>query len=214
MDDDSIINSFHKLYYSNGARTWNNTFWLSIPVLKCVSDLWIFQEIIYEKRPDIIIESGTGNGGGTLFLASICDLINNGKIISIDLENNNHLDNLPKHNRIKYITGSSISKDTINIVKELVNGKHTNNIMVILDSDHHKEHVLNELKIYCQFVTKGNYIIVEDTNLSGHPMPTDFLGPNEAVEEFLKENKDFTIDTSRHKFYLSFNINGYLKKIK
>lgn len=85
--------------------------------------------------------------------------------------------------------------------------------MVILDSDHHKNHVLQELNIYSKLIAKDNYIIVEDTNLSGHPNHTDFEGPMEAIEEFLKTNKNFSIDESKHKFYLSFNINGYLKRI-
>ena len=88
-------------------------------------------------------------------------------------------------------------------------------VMVILDSDHHKEHVLNELRIYGKFVTKESYIIVEDTNINGHPVYPDFgPGPMEAVEEFLRENKNFVIDKTREKFYLTFNPRGYLKKIE
>lgn len=208
--EDEIVERFHKLYYSNGERTWSgNTSWLGHKVLKCPPDLWIYQEIIFQNKPDIIIETGTGKGGGTLFLASICDLINHGKIISVDLENTNHKEDLPQHNRIIYITGSSTSDDTINQIKIKENDK----VMVILDSDHHKNHVLQELNIYSKLATKDNYIIVEDTNLSGHPNHTDFEGPMEAIEEFLKTNQNFIIDESKHKFYLSFNINGYLKKI-
>ncbi len=210
--ENEIVDNFHKLYYSNGGRTWSgNTSWLGYKVLKCPLDLWIYQEIIYETKPDIIIEIGTGNGGTTHFLASICDFIKHGKIISIDLENTNHILNLPKHNRITYITGSSISEDTMNKVEKLTNKK--DKIMAIVDSDHHKNHVLRELDIYGHFVTKENYIIVEDTNLN-HPNITDFEGPMEAIEEFLKTNQDFIIDESKHKFYLTFNPRGYLKRIK
>jgi cephalosporin hydroxylase len=210
--EDEIVEQFHKLYYSNGGRTWSgNTSWLGYKVLKCPLDLFIYQEIIYETKPDIIIETGTGNAGTTLFLASICDFINYGKVISIDTENTNHESYLPSHKRITYITGLSTSEDTINKVKSLTNEK--NKIMVILDSDHHKNHVLSELNIYSSLVTKDNYLVVEDTNLSGHPMPTDFEGPMEAIEEFMKTNQDFIIDESKHKFYLTFNPNGYLKRI-
>lgn len=208
-----LVEQFHKLYYSNGDRTWSgNTSWLGYKILKCPFDLWIYQEIIFQNKPNIIIETGTGNGGGTLFLASICDIVNHGNIISIDTENTNHYTDIPKHTRIMYITGSSTSEDTINQFKSLINEK--DKIMVILDSDHHKNHVLRELDIYGQFVTKDNYMIVEDTNLSNHPNPTDFEGPMEAIEEFLKINQNFTIDESKHKFYLTFNPNGYLKRIK
>jgi len=212
MSEKDIVEQFHRLYYSNGCRTWSgNTSWLGYKVLKCPLDLFIYQEIIYETKPDIIIETGTGNGGGTLFLASICDFMNHGKVVSIDLENTNHKADLPQHKRITYITGSSISEDTINQFKILTNDY--DKIMVILDSDHHKDYVLKELNIYSKLVTKDNYIVVEDTNLSGHPNPTDFEGPMESIEEFLHTNKDFIIDISKHKFYLSFNINGYLKRI-
>lgn len=213
-----IVDQFHKLYYSNGGRTWSgNTSWLGIKTLKCPFDLWIYQEIIYDTRPDIIIETGTGDGGTTRFLATICDFINHGKVISIDLENTNHKSYLPKHNRIIYITGSSISQSTIDQIKSFSISNRSPNkeckIMVILDSDHHKNHVLSELNIYSSFITQQNYIIVEDTNLN-HPNPTDFEGPMEAIEEFLKTNKNFVIDESKHKFYLTFNPRGYLKRIK
>lgn len=214
-----IVEQFHKLYYSNGGRTWSgNTFWLGYQTLKCPLDMWIYQEIIYETKPDIIIETGTGDGGTTRFLATICDFINHGKVISIDLENTNHISYLPKHKRIAYITGSSISQSTIDQIKNFsisISNRSQNKeckIMVILDSDHHKSHVLQELNIYQSFITKDNYIIVEDTNLN-HPNPTDFEGPMEAVEEFLKTNQNFIIDYSKHKFYLTFNPNGYLKRI-
>jgi len=210
--DNKIVEQFHKLYYSNGGRTWSgNTHWLGYKVLKCPPDLWIYQEIIFQNKPDIIIETGTGNGGGTLFLASICDFIDHGKIVSVDIENTNHDADLPRHKRIAYITGSSTSEDIITQIKSLIN--ENDKIMVILDSDHHKNHVLDELNIYSKLVTKNSYLIVEDTNLSGHPNYTDFEGPMEAIEEFLNTNQNFIIDESKHKFYLSFNINGYLKKI-
>ncbi len=210
--EDQIVEQFHKLYYSNGSRTWSgNTSWLGINTLKCPLDLFIYQEIIYETNPDIIIETGTGSGGTTHFLASICNFINHGKVISIDTENTNHKSHLPNHQRITYITGSSISENIIDQIKSIIREK--DKLMVILDSDHHKNHVLQELNIYSQFISKENYLIVEDTNIN-HPNPTNFEGPMEAIEEFLKTNSNFIIDESKHKFYLTFNPRGYLKRIK
>ncbi len=81
-----IIDGFHTLYYYNSYRTWQNTFWLGVPVMKCPLDLWQYQEIIYELKPDIIIECGTARAGGALFLASVCDLVNHGSVITIDIE--------------------------------------------------------------------------------------------------------------------------------
>jgi cephalosporin hydroxylase len=87
--------------------------------------------------------------------------------------------------------------------------------MVVLDSDHSRDHVLNELKAYSPLVTKGNYLIVEDTNLNGHPVhPSIGPGPMEAVTDFLRYNDEYQIDKERERFYITFNPNGYLKKIK
>ena len=208
----NIVNRFHKLYYDSPifGKTWENTFWFGVPVFKCPLDLWIYQEIMFEIKPDVIIECGTADGGSALFLASICDLINNGNVITMDIEDKGIK---PKHKRIKYLLGSSTSKEIVEKVRSLV--KNGDKVMVILDSDHHKEHVLNELKIYSKFVTKRSYLIVEDTNINGHPVVPSFgLGPMEAVEEFLKENKNFAVDKSKEKFYITFNPKGYLQKIK
>lgn len=149
-------------------------------------------------------------GGSALFLASICDLINNGKVITIDIEDR---EGKPKHERIIYLNGSSVSQNIVEKVKSLISKR--DKVMVVLDSDHCKEHVLNELRIYGEFVTKNSYIIVEDTNLNGYPVVSDFgPGPMEAVEQFLDECKDFIIDKEREKLLLTFNPRGYLKRIR
>ena len=143
-----------------------------------------------------------------MYLASLLDLVNNGEIITIDIK---EYEGRPKHKRIKYLLGSSTSKEIVEQIKKLVNEK--NRILVILDSDHHKDHVINELRIYSELVTEGSYIIVEDTNINGHPVYYDFgSGPMEAVEEFLLKNKNFIENASREKFYVTFNPKGYLKK--
>jgi cephalosporin hydroxylase len=208
----NIVDQFHKFYYDAHifGGTWANTYWLGVPTEKCPLDLWIYQEIIFEVKPDVIIECGTGGGGSALFLANMCDLVDNGRVISIDIE---YREDRPKHERITYLIGSSTSEEIVRKVEGLIG--EGDKVMVILDSDHHKEHVLKELKIYSKFVTKGSYLIVEDTNINGHPVAPDFgPGPMEAVEEFLKENKSFIIDKTREKFYLTFNPKGYLKRIK
>jgi cephalosporin hydroxylase len=206
----NIIDHFHRLYYESGDQTWKNTFWLGIQTEKCPLDLWIYQEIIFEIRPDVIIESGTYNGGSALFLASLCDLMGKGQMISIDIERK---ENRPKHDRIIYLLGSSTSKEITEAIQNFI--RNNDQVLVILDSDHNKDHVLRELEIYSQFVTKGSYIIVEDTNINGHPVDPEFgPGPREAVEEFLEKNNNFIIDGSREKFYLTFDPGGYLKRIK
>ena len=209
---EDIINKFHMLFYRARLEggTWKNMYWLGIHILKNPLDLWIFQEIIFNLKPDVIIETGTKYGGSALYLASLCDLINNGRIITIDIEDQK---GKPVHNRMEYLLGSSTSELISDQVKKQI--KNNEKVLVILDSDHSKEHVLNELRIYSSLVSKGSYIIVEDTHLNGNPIDPLFgPGPMEAVHEFLKENKNFEIDYTKEKFYMTWNRNGYLKRIK
>jgi len=202
-----FIDEFHKFYVYSGII--GRTKWMGINVLKIPFDLWVYQEIIYEKRPDVIIDSGTGWGGTTLFLANICDWLKKGKIISVDIVSAKR----PIHPRIKYLLGSSVSDNITKSVGKLI--KKGEKVMAILDSDHRKEYVLKEMEVYSRFVTKGNYLIVEDTNVNGHPVYTDHgPGPWEAVMEFLKRNNNFKIDKSREKFFITQNPNGYLLKVR
>ena len=205
-----IVDNFHKLYYQTLGRTWKNTFWLNVPCQKCPLDLWVYQELILDLRPDVIIESGTGTGGSALFLASCCELLKNGRVITIDIDDQ---PNRPVHRRVTYLSGSSISEQILQQIRRFIN--QTDKVIVILDSEHTKEYVLQELRIYSELVTIGSYLIVEDSNVNGHPVMSDFgPGPMEAIREFLKHNENFVIDRTKEKFYLTFNPCGYLKKLR
>jgi len=214
MLEKSIVDQFCNLFYDSfifgKSSIKTRMFWLGIPTRKCPTDFWIYQEIIFELKPDVIIECGTASGGSALFLASMCDLVDNGKVITVDIED---IKGKPSHKRIQYLLGSSTSIEVVRQVRKLIT--HRDKVMVILDSDHHKEHVLSELRIYSKMVTKGSYLIVEDTVFNGHPVHPEFgPGPMEAIDEFLKGNKDFVIDTDREKLILTFNPKGYLRKVK
>jgi cephalosporin hydroxylase len=205
-----IIDSFTKLYYHARPRIWNNTFWFGIRVGKCPSDMWTYQEILFDVKPDVIIECGTGTGGSALFLAHHCDLIGKGRIISIDIADQA---DKRQHERIARIQGSSVADETLREIRRSL--KDTDRVLVILDSDHTKQHVLHELNCYCGLVSVGSYIVVEDTIIGGHPVkPRRWPGPMEAIDEFLKTHSEFVIDKSREKFLLTFNRNGYLKRVR
>lgn len=206
MPKDDVVGRFHKLYYDSNVfgKTWGDTTFLGVKTLKCPLDLWLYQEIIHETRPDLIVETGTRFGGSSLFLASHCEMIGHGRVLSIDIED---VPDRPAHPRLTYWRGSSTSPEALEQIRE------RNNILVILDSDHKKEHVLTELKMYSPFIPKGGYIIAEDTNLNGHPVdPGHGPGPWEAVEEFLAENPKFSRDPRGDKFYLTFNPGGILRR--
>ena len=214
LDSSSIIDNFHLLYASNHKQTYDNTYWMGVRSMKCPLDLWIYQEILFKTKPDIIIETGTNEGGTTLFLANIFDTMVNGEIITIDISSPN---NKPEHKRIHYIQGDATSEKTTTKVQQLID-KFTNNsnkkIMVILDDEHSLNHVFQEMEIYGKFVTPGNYLIVEDTSMGGHPVwPELEGGPMESVEKYMKTYSDFEIDSAQEKFLLTFNPKGYLKKI-
>jgi cephalosporin hydroxylase len=202
-----LTNQFHKLYY-DASDTWTGLKWLGVQTQKFPGDLWVYQEIITEVRPDWIIESGTNQGGSALFLASVCDAVGHGRVISIDIEAPR---SPPQHPRLEYITGSSTSTAVLNQLHERL--AQTAKVMVMLDSDHSFEHVLQELRLYSDLVTAGSYLIVEDTNLAGHPVKTYLSdGPFEAVKEFQATDRRFSIDHSREKFFLTFNPSGFLRR--
>lgn len=208
--DQTIIADFQDLYLRaipNNALVLRQTRWMNVPCFKLPSDLWIYQEIIHEVKPDLIIETGTFLGGSTLFMAHMLDIIGKGQIISIDIQKLPR----PSHPRIQYVTGSS---SDAGFIQEILADDRSEKRMVILDSDHHKLHVLQEMNLLSNYVTLGSYLIVEDTNMSQYPSHSDFgAGPDEAITEFLETNAEFVQDHSREKFLMSFNKNGYLKRI-
>jgi cephalosporin hydroxylase len=204
-----IVGRFHELYFAEYSRTVADTFWLGLQTQKCPLDLWIYQEILSERRPGLIVETGTSFGGSAFFLASVCDLLDHGRVITIDVRDFEH--GRPEHSRIEYRKGSSVAPEIVAAVRESV--EEDERVMVILDSDHRKDHVLAELRAYASIVTPGDYLIVEDTNVNGNPVLPDFgPGPMEAVDEFLAGDEAFEVDESREKFFLSFNPRGYLRR--
>ncbi len=205
-----VIRAFHQLYFNSKVAD-NNTFFFGKPILKNPLDLWVFQEIIYELMPDVIIETGTHKGGSALYYASLCDLLGKGRIISVDVKDWGELQN---HNRITYLRGSAISQEITGRIAKMIGPGEK--VLVFLDDDHVTKHVLQELQTYGKFVTKGSYMICEDTMLGGNPVKPEYgdPGPMEAVRLFLQENQDFVADLKREKFYFSFNHNGYLKKVR
>jgi cephalosporin hydroxylase len=206
----ALTDQFHKLFYASHKRGqgWAGTFWLGRRALKCPLDLWVYQELLFELRPDWVIETGTAFGGTALFLASILELLGGGRVVTIEL---NPETDPPEHPRLECLTGSSTSAKIVSEVKKRVRAGEK--ALVILDSDHSRDHVAAELEAYAPLVGPGGYLIVEDTNLNGHPVePEHGPGPAEAVAEFLASHPEFEADASREKFLLTFNPGGWLRR--
>jgi cephalosporin hydroxylase len=197
----------HNVFY---AADWHSrAFWLGSQALKNPLDLWVYQEIVFETRPELIVETGTYRGGSALYLASICDLLGSGDVLSIDIEPMR--EDYPEHPRITYLTGrSSTHPDVLADVRSRAEGRRT---MIVLDSDHSQAHVEAELEAYAPIVPVGCYLIVEDSNIG--QIRKDLLpGPLQAVEAFLTKTDEFEIDREREKFLITFNPGGYLRRVR
>ncbi len=162
-----------------------------------------------ETRPELIVETGTYRGGSAFFLASICDLLGAGEVVSIDIEPLR--DDYPAHPRVTYLGGrSSTDPEVVAEVRGRAREKRT---LVVLDSDHSQAHVEAELAAYADLVPVGCYLIVEDSNIG--QIRKDLLpGPLEAIDVFLAGTDAFEIDRSREKFLITFNPSGYLRRVR
>lgn len=211
-EETEVVRRFHDLYYrrwwDQGADTINLS-WFGHHVQKCPFDLWMYQELIVRTRPDFVLETGTWRGGSALYFATVFDHVGHGRVITVD---NTVQPDRPEHSRISYITGSSVAPDVVAQVREEL-GSHR--VMIVLDSDHRAEHVYDELITYSPLVQTGDYLIVEDTNINGHPTLHEFgPGPMEALDRFLSECDEFVIDRRCERFLLTLYPRGYLKRTK
>jgi cephalosporin hydroxylase len=205
--DRAAVSRAHDVLYLSDA--WTEARWLGAQALKNPLDLWVYQEIMVETRPELIVETGTYRGGSAFFLASICDLLGAGEIVSIDVEPVRA--DYPSHPRITYLGGrSSTDPGVVATVRERAAGRPT---LVVLDSDHSQAHVEAELAVYAELVPVGGYVIVEDSNIG--QIRKDLLpGPLEAIETFLARTDGFEIDRRREKFLITFNPSGYLRRVR
>jgi cephalosporin hydroxylase len=205
--DTEVQRRFARLSYERADETWRNTTWLGVPTWKVPSDLWIYQELIVRMRPDFIVETGTAYGGSARYLASVCDGIEHGRVITVDTQK---FEDRPEHPRIEYVFGSSTDPA---FLADLRTRTYGHSLMVILDSDHRKQHVLHELLAYGELVPPGHYLIVEDTNVNGHPVfPSHGPGPWEAVTEFLAFNSNYEVDRSCERLLHTANPRGFLRR--
>jgi len=206
--DRAAVSRAHDVLYLSDA--WTEATWLGAQALKNHLDLWVYQEILAETRPELVVETGTYRGGSAFFLASVCDLLGVGEVVSIDVEPVR--DDYPAHPRITYLGGrSSTDPDVVAEVRGRAAGKR---VLVILDSDHSQAHVEAELAVYAPLVPVGCYVIVEDSNIGR--IRKDLLpGPLEAIETFLAtaSGSGFEIDRAREKFLITFNPSGYLRRV-
>ncbi len=210
IDKELTKQDFHQIYYDSNVWSGPTTF-LGLPILKCPMDLWMYQQIIHKVKPKVIIETGTHYGASAYWLLCCMNMsgIKNKMVITIDIEQKITF----KEPEITQIIGKSTHPDAVYTCMNVV-GQLGGPVMVILDSDHSKESVLAELNLYAKFVTSGSYLIVEDTNINGHPVCEEWGdGPKEALDEWILENqKWFEVDRECEQFMVTFNPGGYLRR--
>ena len=206
--------------------TYNFT-WMGRPIIKFPTDMIVQQEIMWKLKPDLIIETGIAHGGSILFSASMIEMMGvDGEVVAVDIDIRDHNKKLikkhPMYKRVTMYEGSSVDPKIIDKIKKHVKNKKC--VMVILDSNHSHNHVLEELKMYTPFITVGSYCILPDTFIEFFPSgyssnhnkrPWDVgNNPYTAMKAFLKKNKNFSIDKSwSNKGVITETIDGYLKKI-
>ena len=206
------------------AKYSYNFFWMGRPIIQHPQDMMAMQEIIWNVKPDLIIETGIARGGSLIMYASFLEALGKGQVLGIDVDIREHnKKEILKHPMSKRITlreGSSVSAEMAAEVGKIAAGHEA--VLVVLDSNHTHQHVLQELEYYAPLVTRGSYCVVYDTIIED--LPDHLLqdrpwrrgdSPKTAVWEFLSWNDDFVIDREmENKLIITAAPDGYLKKIK
>ncbi|MHA6196512.1 cephalosporin hydroxylase family protein [Pseudomonas wadenswilerensis] len=212
-------------FYNKSARhkyTYHFS-WMGRPIIQLPQDMLAMQEIIWQVKPDLVIECGIAHGGSILYYASLLELQGHGEVLGIDLDirphNREAIESHPMCKRVSMIQGSSIDPAVVEQVRALAEGKK---VIVVLDSNHTHEHVLAELRAYGPLVSPGSYCVVMDTVVED--MPADAFpdrpwgvgdNPKTAVWAWLKETSDFEIDQQmQDKLLITVARDGYLRRVR
>ena len=197
--------------------------WLGLPIIQMPTDIVLMQEIIWETRPQVIVETGVARGGSVIFYSSMLQLLGSGKVVAVDIDIREHnrkaIENHPLADRVVLLEGSSIDPAVVERVRDAIG--EAARVMVVLDSHHSHAHVLNELRLYSPMVTSGQFLIVADTLVEDLPIqehrprpwgPGD--NPKTAVDAFIAEQPEtFAVDEfSNDKLLLTSSRGGYLRR--
>lgn len=199
-----------------------NFSWMGRPIIQFPQDMMAMQEILWSVKPDLVIEAGVAHGGSILYYASLLELIGHGEVLGVDIDirphNREAIESHPMSRRVRLLQGSSIEAATIDQVRALAHGKRA---VVVLDSNHTHDHVLAELRAYAPLVCQGGYCVVMDTLIED--MPARLVGdrpwglgnnPKTAVQQFLRESRDFEIDADlESKLLITVAPSGYLRRV-
>ena len=205
----TVIDAFHRAWYAS-PNTHAFTFYEGVPILKNPMDLWVYQEIIWDIKPTLIVETGTAYGASALYFARQLDRVGVGAVVSVDVE---PATSLPPHPRVSYVTGSSVDPKVVAAIRTCAQAHPR--VMVVLDSDHGQDHVLAELEAYGGLETPGQFLVVEDTNINGRPVPVDWKGgpgPGPGVDAWLPQHPEFERALLAERYMLTCHPGGWLRR--
>ena len=187
--------------------TWDSKYvysfaWMGRPIIQLPEDMVRLQEVIWALKPDVLVETGVAHGGSLIFYASLFEAMGKGRVIGVDIEirphNRTAIEAHPMKKRIELIEGSSTAPDVVAQVKAQI--KPGESVLVVLDSNHTKAHVLDELRAYGEIVEVGSYVVATDgimAQVKGGPRTGDdwdWNNPKDAVAAFVAENPNFRVE--------------------
>ena len=206
---------YHRWYYD--SRVWEQTTYRGVPILKWVGDLWNYQEIIFRLRPQLVVEFGSWNGGSALYFADLLDRMwPKSKVLSVDIDLTHLHPDVTVHPLIEWMQASTDDRIVAERIREL-RSIFQGPVFFIIDSDHRKDHVLAELENIRGVMQPGDYVVVEDGNINGHPvLPGWGEGPSEALHEYFQRYpSDYERDSGQEtKFGFTFAPGGYLVRMR
>jgi cephalosporin hydroxylase len=207
-----VAREFTSVFHDLKDQTFATTTWRQVPLVKTPADILVFQQIIAETRPELIVETGAYVGGSAMLFASVQEMLGiDGKVIAVDIDLSFVHDKVREHPRIELIEGSSTDPEVISKIRSAAEGKRT---MVDLDADHRAHHVLAELRAYSSLVSPNCYLVVEDSFFGGRPVRPDAIpGPSEALDAWFAEDQPFESDRWRERFLLTQNPRGYMRRL-
>jgi cephalosporin hydroxylase len=208
---ESVCDAYHAWYYSH--EIWKTTKFLDVLTYKSVTDLWNYQEILTELKPSLVLELGTYQGGSALYFAETLRLVSpHFRVLTVDIDHNVVAERVRRHDCIELLESDTTNPKVAARFKELRRA-YPGKAFCIVDSDHNREHVIAELMLLREVTEPGDYVVVEDGNINGHPVLPDWgVGPYEALEEYLERYPDdYISDVVREKkFGFTFAPKGFL----
>lgn len=204
-ENGEVLQKFHEVWY-NAPHTWHFTHFLGVGTMKCPMDLWVYQALVADHKPKTIIETGTYHGASALWFAFLMDIlqIEGGKVFTIDIEDRRQC----SHPRITFLGGSSTDPKLVEALKDEIDGP----LLISLDSDHSEYHVRRELDLYAPLCKKGDWLVVEDTNIAWGG-PDGDRGARGGLETYLREHPgEWVQDIICERYLLTMHPGGWLQK--